>query len=205
VKPRLLKAFAWTCLLLCAAITILWVRSYWAVDSLGRRTLMPQLSDPGMARTEITCGRGGIGYIANEDKWPAGINIWAIMGKEAADWNGRFAWRVSPDPPQYPFGRFPPHQLDWLGFFVEHFQMNVHPPWATDGSQLRSRHLLAVVVPFWFLFLIIAIWPALYFIPHIIRRITAVRRLHLRLCSNCGYDLRATPDRCPECGTVPPK
>jgi hypothetical protein len=59
----------------------------------------------------------------------------------------------------------------------------------------------AVGVQDWFLALAFAIAPILRFRPHLARN----RRLRAGHCQSCGYDLRATPDRCPECGIIPPK
>jgi hypothetical protein len=53
-------------------------------------------------------------------------------------------------------------------------------------------------MPDWFLIAIFAAMPALCAIS----LYRARRRNHVGLCPSCNYDLRATPERCPECGTA---
>jgi hypothetical protein len=61
------------------------------------------------------------------------------------------------------------------------------------------RGASVVMIPTWLPLLILGILPSCT-----LRRIVARRqRRRAGLCRQCGYDLRATPDRCPECGAVP--
>lgn len=54
----------------------------------------------------------------------------------------------------------------------------------------------AVVFPCWFAF---ALLVGLPLVPAAIRRVRP-RRVREGHCRGCGYDLRASPERCPECG-----
>jgi hypothetical protein len=54
--------------------------------------------------------------------------------------------------------------------------------------------------PAWLLVLITAIVPAWWAYSR--RRNQAARARERGLCPSCGYDLRASPERCPECGAV---
>jgi len=64
-----------------------------------------------------------------------------------------------------------------------------------DLPLMRSTSFL---FPLWFPTLLLAILLALW----LRRRMILRKRSRLGFCKTCGYDLRATPQRCPECGTV---
>jgi hypothetical protein len=59
-----------------------------------------------------------------------------------------------------------------------------------------------VAVPWWSLAAVSAILPAWWYLRHRRRRLVR-QRVAAGLCVRCGYDLRESPERCPECGAVP--
>jgi hypothetical protein len=76
-----------------------------------------------------------------------------------------------------------------------------------DTSKQKSMfgpdvgHERGFVGPTVFLAAAAAMLPAMWVIRNVKRR----KWRQSGFCAACGYDLRATPDRCPECGTIPAK
>jgi hypothetical protein len=63
-----------------------------------------------------------------------------------------------------------------------------------------SEHGFRILFKAWALVILTTILPLAW-----IRRTIRQRRYaKVGKCRKCGYDLRASPQRCPECGTVPP-
>jgi hypothetical protein len=65
-------------------------------------------------------------------------------------------------------------------------------------SEIATSRVVAF--PFWYALLLSVAFPVIRAVFILRRR---WRRTVLGLCPKCGYDLRATPDRCPECGAIP--
>jgi hypothetical protein len=72
------------------------------------------------------------------------------------------------------------------------------------STAIRVGSIRHFAAPEWFLLLLTGIVPLTRYIL-VFRRGRTEHRIQNGLCLNCGYDLRATPERCPECGTVAEK
>ncbi len=62
---------------------------------------------------------------------------------------------------------------------------------------LESASYDALIVPYWAIAVLAMIYPLL----RGRRVVSAIGRRRRGQCLACGYDLRASPERCPECGT----
>jgi hypothetical protein len=79
---------------------------------------------------------------------------------------------------------------------TSHLGFAVYSGAARHYVLLPPTELWGITFPHWFAFFLTSIAPAAW----IARRSAIALNRGAGKCTHCGYDLRATPHRCPECG-----
>ena len=175
-------------LLVCAAAITFWVRSYSGSDYMSRMTLVAIDSRSiTHEERELSCTRGQIRWGAEEYTYishqPITDVLWQTIG--TTTWShgrlgvGHVGWE-SPTPRSF-----------WNRLGFDTWQDGMETSFSSSSKQVRSA-------PAWLAVLVFAIPPGLW----LLRRLRRRRTVGEGRCAVCGYDLRATPERCPECGTM---
>jgi hypothetical protein len=190
MRRNLLTLLTALLLLTSIATAALWVRSHRVGELLMhdafKRDALPYV----LTSTWLYLDSGGVGFIRTRSVCSANSPA------EAREW---FELYFRDHPPGWTRNRHDPWgypkvnstaapAFDHLGVVVS------REPWPGMGGQ--NHPCFRAVVPFWLLVALPAV-PALVAAR---RRWRSRTRLRAGRCVACGYDLRATPGRCPECG-----
>jgi hypothetical protein len=165
-------------LLLCVATVALWGRSYFSQDLLEQY----RRGDPrDWAYDEI---RGAV-----SERGSIGAGYVRIGGPGVPKFTDR--WQYTSAAPANPW----PVRFAFLGFSYWNTTL---PP----SPQRGPIHVAGFTVPHGLFAAVLALGPAVA-----ARRLWLARRRRVRiaagLCVACGYDMRASRERCSECGAVP--
>lgn len=215
MKRRLLNLVTVVSLLLFVAVAVLWVRSYWAVDvvKLGSDRLYKAASGGGGVMLE------SLHFLRRQGDWRTGMTratgqlsiygetreTYAGAPGASAAGRGRRWERLT-----YPYtDRRTFWSRAWAGVEraawpqptrVAH---NAGATFDNATGRCEERWFIgrAVWLPYWVPAAGLAILPASA-ATRVAKRRREARRRKKGLCPGCGYDLRGTPERCPECGMM---
>lgn len=180
-RRSLLTVAAAASILFSVAVTAMWVRSYFVYDYVVRIREVSWHFSSCWGRVTVHVG-------------------WLRGSIDQKDESFRYYQPYPPRPVarlRGPESAGVTHNWRALGF---RFRRAV-PAAATpqSGGRGTADHNISVGVPYWFLVLLTGAPPGWWFRRrwHERRR---ERRRRLGQCEHCGYDLRGSPQRCPECG-----
>jgi hypothetical protein len=181
VKRRLATLAAAASLVLCVATLALWIRSYRRLDGIdGIR-----VTDETVGRFAIASLHGSFELSSTRQPVPDAREGHVFV---PGYWYASTDYRSPPQPTPRDVAELFGSDGASTGWFLG-FGFAASLP--TKGSSWRY-----VWLPHWSLALFFAILPAL----RLRGAIRSRRRRRAGHCPRCGYDLRATPARCPECG-----
>jgi hypothetical protein len=168
---------------LCAATLSLWVRSYRHIDEFAYSP------------------RAGVNYSAVTRPGLCVLSRTVLTGRttdifsDGAERGPGRSFTSRPRPPGPSVSPFTPEGspaiVQWFG--LDYLARDQSRPFFGNLSFRR------IIVPMWLVALVTALPP----LSVVVLRARRARRGALGLCPACGYDLRATPTKCPECGHVP--
>ena len=177
-------------LLLCVATVVLWVRSRSTLEWLDVTTVRSRPDGQLLTSANLASHLNGLSLRViryRYSKWPPYDPVDPFEGQRRSCW-GAWVWEVVDHKPS----RLIPGSTyrEWMGFGSGDYAIGADP------ARLFGRFW---TVPHWSAALATAVLPMMSLVRWRRTRRAAVR-LRRGLCPGCGYDLRATPDRCPECG-----
>ena len=198
----ILNALTWLSLILCLSAAALWIRSYWRIDSLIHFRPQHQYSTLWIDHRTTIIIRSGPVYEADSQRGSLRLLYVNSNGEYArTESPSRTSYRPDDQDDAYHNSGIPPWiDVMHLGFALEHRpvpQVIYNTPAGPQPPPPIAYVIHALYTPWWF-------WTAMFTLLPVARWRSALRRRSRRrrgLCLNCGYDLRASADRCPECGT----
>jgi hypothetical protein len=193
-------------ILLCMVTVGLWIRSHWRGSYAEKKFLVIHPPDHSIAEKYVRWGldSGGL-QIGTEHLQDFAYKHGPEMTNEDVieELQPHYRWRfTSYVASQYPrtAWEFPRHAERSHGFHRMGFSVFLYRATrqTAEFEEWVYHRRTEVTIPCWFIALVFASLP-------LARAFGAARQRRWQegKCRVCGYDLCATPHRCPECGTVP--